>query len=146
MPDPPSKMPKSPRRNSRGIRAQPLIAVRDVAASSRWYQSLLGCEATHGGSVYEMLLSRGELVLQLHAWDVEDHPNLIRPDAAPHGHGVLLWFETTDFDAVVKAARALKAEIVEKPHENPSSGKQEIWIRDPDGYLVVVAGGDKRRR
>jgi catechol 2,3-dioxygenase-like lactoylglutathione lyase family enzyme len=44
---------------------QPLIAVRDVAASSRWYQALLGCESAHGGHEYEMLVSSGKLVLQL---------------------------------------------------------------------------------
>jgi hypothetical protein len=47
------------------VQAQPLIAVRDVAASSRWYQALLGCESGHGGDEYEMLVSGGELVLQL---------------------------------------------------------------------------------
>ncbi len=83
-------------------------------------------------------------VLQLHAWDVDEHANLTEPDAAPHGHGVLLWFETTNFDAAVQAARALKAEIVEEPRENPNSGKREIWVRDPDGYMAVVA--DRRSR
>jgi len=57
---------------------------------------------------------------------------------------VLLWFETTDFDAAVQAARALEAEIVEEPHENPNSGRREIWLRDPDGYVVVVAGRQER--
>jgi hypothetical protein len=33
----------------------------------------------------------------------------------------------------------MKAEIVEPPHANPNSGKREIWIRDSDGYVVVVA-------
>ena len=31
------------------MRPQPLIAVTDVEASSRWYQRLLGCESAHGG-------------------------------------------------------------------------------------------------
>jgi hypothetical protein len=34
-------------------------------------------------------------------WDEEDHANLVGADAAPHGHGVLLWFEVDDFDAAV---------------------------------------------
>lgn len=126
------------------IQAQPLIAVRNVVASSRWYQTLLGCESAHGGDVYEMLVSGDELVLQLHAWDVEEHPNLMQPDVAQPGHGVLLWFETTAFDAAVQAARELKAEIVQEPHVNPNSGQREIWLRDPDGYLVVIAGGARR--
>jgi len=40
--------------------------------------------------------------------------------------------------------RALEAEIVEEPHENPNSGRREIWLRDPDGYVVVVAGRQER--
>src|SRR5438477_12463614 len=31
------------------IQAQPLIAVRDVAESSRGYQALSGCQSEHGG-------------------------------------------------------------------------------------------------
>jgi len=30
------------------MRPQPLIAVRDVAASSLWYQRVLGCKSAHG--------------------------------------------------------------------------------------------------
>jgi hypothetical protein len=32
------------------MRPQPLIAVTDVEASSRWYQRLLGCQSAHGGT------------------------------------------------------------------------------------------------
>jgi hypothetical protein len=38
-----------------------------VAASSRWYQQLLGCESGHGGSEYERLVKDGELILQLYS-------------------------------------------------------------------------------
>src|SRR4051794_38866484 len=98
------------------VRAQPLIAVRSVSASSRWYQALLGCRSAHGGEEYEMLVSADELILQLHAWDEHDHPNLSGPGVAPSGHGVLLWFQTGNFLAACEAARALKAEIVKQPH------------------------------
>lgn len=121
------------------IRAQPLIAVRDVPASSRFYQTLLDCTSGHGGSNYERLEQRGELVLQLHAWDVEDHPNLVDAESGKPGHGVLLWFETDAFDAAVERARALQAVIIEEPHVNPNSHLHELWLRDPDGYVVVLA-------
>ena len=134
-------MPTPPRQ----VRSQPLLAVRDVEASSRWYQKLLGCEGTHGGDEYEMLVSNGEPLLQLHAWDLDDHANLTGPDSAPHGHGVLVWFETTDFDASVKAAQALKVDWVEAPHVNPNSRRQEFWVRDPDGYVVVLSAESRRR-
>jgi len=127
------------------IQAQPLIAVRDVRASSRWYQQLLGFDALpehRHRDLYDRLLCDGRMVLQLHAWDEEHHPNLVDADAAPVGHGVLLWFEVDNFDAVVEQARALHAQIVEEPHVNPAPGHREVWLRDPDGYMVVVASPD----
>lgn len=39
------------------VRPQPLIAVRGVEASSRWYQRLLGCRSGHGGREYEQLVT-----------------------------------------------------------------------------------------
>jgi hypothetical protein len=45
-----------------------------------------------------------------------------------------------DFDAAVERARSLHAEVIEEPHLNPNAAQQEMWIRDPDGYVVVIAG------
>jgi catechol 2,3-dioxygenase-like lactoylglutathione lyase family enzyme len=127
------------------VEAQPLIAVRNVSASSRWYAELLGADSLPEHShrdVYDRISRSGRLLLQLHAWDEEDHPNLINADAAPPGHGVVLWFQVDDFDSVVERARGLRAEIVEEPHINPAPQHREIWLRDPDGYVVVVASPD----
>ena len=125
------------------VEAQPLIAVRDVRASSRWYSALLGVsgspEHPHR-DVYDRLSSAGRMILQLHAWDAESHPNLVDRAAAPVGHGVLLWFMVDDFPAAVERSRVLGAEVVEDAHINPAPGQWEIWLRDPDGYVVVVAG------
>jgi catechol 2,3-dioxygenase-like lactoylglutathione lyase family enzyme len=136
---------KSKPKNESDVRVQPLIAVRDVRASSRWYQELFGVEnlGEHDHrDVYDRLVCDGRLILQLHAWDEEDHPNLMGAESAPHGHGVLLWFEVADFDAVVGRVRALRAEVVEEVHVNPAPAHREIWIRDPDGYVVVIASPD----
>jgi catechol 2,3-dioxygenase-like lactoylglutathione lyase family enzyme len=127
------------------VNSQPLIAVRNVRASSRWYRQLLGLESLPEHShrdVYDRMLCGGHLILQLHAWDEEDHPNLVNADAAPPGHGVLLWFEVEDFDAVVEQARALRAQVVQEPHLNPGPNHREMWLRDPDGYVVVIASPD----
>jgi catechol 2,3-dioxygenase-like lactoylglutathione lyase family enzyme len=131
------------------VRSQPLIAVRDVRASSRWYRQLLGFDSLPEHphrDAYERMLCGGRMVLQLHAWDAHDHPNIVNADAAPVGHGVLLWFEVDDFDAVVEQARALRAEIVLEPHVNPAPSHREVWLRDPDGYVVVVASPDGESR
>lgn len=126
-------------------RPQPLIAVRDVRASSRWYQQLLGLDSLpehQHRDVYDRMFCDGRMVLQLHAWDAHDHPNLVNADAAPVGHGVVLWFEVDDFDAVVERARGLRAQIIEEPRVNPAPGHREMWLRDPDGYVVVIASPD----
>jgi catechol 2,3-dioxygenase-like lactoylglutathione lyase family enzyme len=127
------------------VEAQPLIAVRDVRASSRWYSDLLGADTLPDHphrDVYDRICCAGRLILQLHAWDAEDHPNLVNADAAPHGHGVVLWFKVDNFDAAVERARRLGAEIIEEPHINPAPKHREIWFRDLNGYVVVVASPD----
>lgn len=140
---PKSRAPK-PAPRKIGVRAQPLIAVRDLGASIRWYSRLLGVKnlGGHHHDVYDRLLCGSDVVLQLHAWDAEDHANLVNADAAPHGHGVLLWFEVEDFDAAVERARSLRAPVVEEPHVNPAANHREMWLRDPDGYVVVIASPD----
>jgi catechol 2,3-dioxygenase-like lactoylglutathione lyase family enzyme len=126
---------------------QPLICVRDVEASSRWYQRLLGCRSDHGGPNYERLVSKGRLVLQLHRWEEEHHHGRIGDPNVPPGNGVLLWFEVGDFDAALGRAGELKAEILLPRHRNPLDGNGgpnhwEIWLRDPDGYGIVLASPD----
>ncbi|HUL70804.1 MAG TPA: VOC family protein [Gemmatimonadales bacterium] len=130
------------------MRPQPLIAVSDVEASSRWYQHLLGCQSAHGGAEYERLVVNDKLVLQLHRFEVAHHHGPIGdPKDKPYGNGVLVWFEIDDFDAALSRARALKAEIVLPRHRNPPDrdggpNHWEVWLRDPDGYIVVLASPD----
>jgi extradiol dioxygenase family protein len=127
------------------IENQTLIAVRDVRTSSRWYGELLGADSLPDHShrdFYDRISCGGRLVLQLHAWDVEDHPNLINPYAAPPAHGVVLWFQLDDFDAAVERARGLGAEVIEEPHVNPAPQHKEMWLRDSDGYVVVICSPD----
>lgn len=127
------------------MRPQPLIAVTDVEASNRFYQRLLGCRSAHGGKEYEMLVDGDVLIMQLHRFGVEHHHGAIgNPDDKPYGNGVLLWFEVYDFDEAVKRVAELKAPIVLPKHRNPPDGNGgpnhwEIWLRDPDGYTVVLA-------
>ena len=130
------------------MRPQPLIVVRDVEESSRWYQRLLGCQSAHGGPVYERLVIGDVLILQLHSFDAEHHHGPIADaNDKPYGNGVLLWFEIDDFDAAVHRADELGAEIALPRHRNPPEGDGgpnhwEIWLRDPDGYSVVLASPD----
>lgn len=80
------------------------------------------------------------MILQLHRWDAHEHPYMGDPTSKPNGNGVLLWFQTDALDAAVERARALDAEILEEPHVNVNAKHRECWLRDPDGYVVVLAG------
>jgi hypothetical protein len=129
------------------MRPQPLISVADVEASSRWYQRLLVCESGHGGPEYERLEADGRIILQLHRWDVAHHHGALGDPAVAPGNGVLLWFEVDDFDAAASRAEALNADVVMPRHRNPPDGDGgpnhwELWLRDPDGYTVVLASRD----
>ncbi|MBT9457414.1 MAG: VOC family protein [Burkholderiaceae bacterium] len=122
---------------------QPLISVSDVKASSRWYQEMLGLSSGHGGPEYEQLLADGRMVMQLHAWDVHEHPHLGSAERHGRGNGVALWFQTERFDqalARIQAQTGHAAHVLEGPMVNPLARHREIWLRDPDGYVVVVAG------
>jgi catechol 2,3-dioxygenase-like lactoylglutathione lyase family enzyme len=117
-----------------------MVVVRDVPVSSRFYQQVLGAESGHGGDEYEQIVGNGEILLQLHDLDVEDHHGPLADPGQELGNGVLLWFEVADFEAAVERVRATGAPIIRDVHVNPNARHQEIWVRDPDGYLVVLAG------
>jgi predicted enzyme related to lactoylglutathione lyase len=119
---------------------QPLVVVADVARSSAWYQAVLGATSGHGGDEYDQIVDGDEIVLQLHRVDVEDHHGALSGSSGGAGDGVLLWFEVADLDAAIARIRALGAEVVTDVHENPNAKQREIWLRDPDGFGVVVAG------
>lgn len=123
------------------MQPQPLITVSDVLASSRWYQQLLGCKSAHGGAEYEQLVDRqGRMILQLHAWGAHGHAHMGDEHLESRGNGVLLWFQVNDFAAALVRAAALQIKVLQGPLVNPNAAHREVWLRDPDGYTVVLAG------
>ena len=115
----------------------PLLCVRDVEACSRWYQHLLNLSSAHGGQEYERLERNGMVVLHLHRWDVGHHHGPCGdPDDRPYGNGVVLWVEIEDFDAAARRADDLRAVV--RPCAAGGNSNFEIWVRDPEGYLIVL--------
>jgi predicted enzyme related to lactoylglutathione lyase len=127
------------------VHPQPLICVADVELSSRFYAQLLAADDTHGAGhgdgprEYGRLEIDERLVLQLHAVDVGHHHGGLADPGVPLGNGVAVWFAADDFDATVERVRRLAPEIVHDVHVNPNAQHREIWLHDPDGYLVVLA-------
>ena len=126
-----------------------MLVVRDVEASSRWYQQVLGCISGHGGTEYERLVDAdGQLIMQLHHWDSEHHHGTMGDPNGVPGNGVLVWFEVDDFDDALARTTALNVDVVVAPHRNPPEGEpggpahREFWFKDLDGYTVVLASPD----
>lgn len=118
-----------------------IIGVRDVPASFRWYQALLGQPATrpahdHFGQIVD---ADGTVLLCLHAWGAHEHPSLTSPDTVPPGNGLLLFFRVDDYAGALARARGLVARLEEEPHVNPNTRTNEFSLRDPDGYYVTIS-------
>ena len=119
---------------------QPLICVANVQQASAWFQRTLGLVSAHGGPEYEQLVSNGQLVLQLHDWDAHEHHHLGSPDSKPYGNGVALWFMSEQVEQDYERAMQSGAEVLEAIAINQLANHLEFWLREPNGYVVVVAG------
>jgi catechol 2,3-dioxygenase-like lactoylglutathione lyase family enzyme len=117
-----------------------MIAVSDVEKSSAWYCAVLGATSGHGGPEYERLLVAGDLVLQLHRLEIGHHHGTIGDPALPLGNGVAIWFEVSSLESAATRAKASGATVQTDVHHNSNAGHDELWLRDPDNYLVVLAG------
>ena len=118
-----------------------IIGVRDVPASSKWYQALFGQAARPAShDHFDQIVDTDETVLLcLHQWGAHEHPSLTSPDTATPGNGLLLFFRVDDFEPALTRARALVARLEEEPHVNPNTGTREFSLRDPDGYYVTIS-------
>ena len=116
----------------------PIIAVKEVEASSRWYQSVFECRSTHGGEEFDMLVSdKDEVLLCLHKWGAHEHPTMINPDTVI-GNGLILYFRTENMERIRRNVKKLDLEVEEEIHHNPNSSKKEFSLRDPDGYYLII--------
>ncbi len=119
------------------MKTETMIAVKDVEASSRFYQQLLDAKSAHGGNEYDMIVKGEELLLQLHDWDPEEHTGML-VDGVPPGNGVLIMFRAEDFDATVARARDMGIRFLEEPMVNPLAHHRECIVEDPDGYSIGI--------
>jgi len=71
-----------------------IIGVGDVAASSKWYQSLFGQPQTPPAHADfgQICDTDGTVLLCLHEWGAHEHPSLTSPEDATPGNGLLLFF------------------------------------------------------
>lgn len=119
-------------------KTDPIIAVKDVEASSKWYQSVFGCRSKHGGNEFDILVSENdEVLLCLHKWGTDEHPTMKDSTITP-GNGLILYFRTENMKAVRQNVEKIGGAIEEDIHLNPNSRKKEFSLRDPDGYYLTI--------
>lgn len=120
------------------IKIDPIIAVRDVNESAKWYQSVFECRRKHGGPDIAVLEdSNGEIMICLHKWGEHDHPTMTHPTSNP-GNGLILYFKTDHLEAIRHNLINMKYPIEKDIHFNANSRKQEFSLRDPDGYYITI--------
>lgn len=116
----------------------PIIAVKDVEASSKWYQDLFGCRSMHGGTEFDILVDeQNEVLLCLHQWGTDEHPTMMDPGITP-GNGLILYFRAENMDLMRQNAERIGATLEEDIHLNPNTAKKEFSLRDPDGYYLTI--------
>ena len=123
---------------SEAVAFDPMIFVDDVEASSRWYQAVLGLTSGHGGPQYEMLMDKGQLALQLHHADADEHGTDRLPQGSVRGAGVLLYFQVEDIATAYAMAKDQDAHCEGVPAFIELAGHTEFVVRDLDGYGIAV--------
>lgn len=119
-------------------KTDPIIAVKNVEASSTWYQSLFGCKSMHGGNTFDILVDEmGDVLLCLHHWGDHGHPTMQDP-AVMRGNGLILYFRTDNMQGIRKNVENMGWPVEEDIHLNPNSTKKEFSLRDPDGYYLTI--------
>ncbi|MCU0416570.1 MAG: VOC family protein [Cytophagaceae bacterium] len=120
-------------------RLETIIAVKDVAKTSKWYRDLLNLKSNHGGDNFEMLANqKGEVILCLHRWDEHDHPTMKDPSIGV-GNGLILYFRVSDLKKVWDKATKLNLNFEQEPHLNENSGQQQFTLRDLDNYYLIIS-------
>jgi hypothetical protein len=59
-------------------------------------------------------------------------------DEGRPGHGLLLWFVVSDFEAAWERAQGIAQTIEEPPNTDNGTGMPAFVVRDADGYYVAV--------
>lgn len=117
----------------------PIIAVKDIRASSQWYQSVFNWKSLHGGDHFDVLVAENdEIVLCLHPWGRDGHPTMTNPGITP-GNGLILYFRTDNMRTIRQNVENMGYAVEEDIHLNPNSSKLEFSLRDPDGYYLTIS-------
>ena len=75
----------------------PIIAVKNVVESSKWYQDIFDLRSKHGGDEFDILVDKNdEVILCLHKWGEHEHPTM-QTSNMNGGNGLILYFRTKKY-------------------------------------------------
>jgi predicted enzyme related to lactoylglutathione lyase len=116
----------------------PIIAVKNVEVSAKWYEQIFGFKNAHGGKDFAVLVTENDdVILCLHKWGEHQHPTLTDPSIAA-GNGLILYFRTDKMEAIRKNVADIGGVIEKEIQLNPNSLKKEFSLRDPNGYFLTI--------
>jgi catechol 2,3-dioxygenase-like lactoylglutathione lyase family enzyme len=102
-------------------RVDPIIAVKNVEASAEWYRNIFGFNNVHGGDHFAVLTTKdNEIILCLHAWEMDNHPTMTNPNIIA-GNGLLLYFRTADWKKIKQNLDKIGWKLEEEIHQNANS-------------------------
>ena len=127
------------------MKIDPIIAVKDVEQSAKWYQAVFQWVSIHGGSQFDVLTSKqNEVMLCLHKWGEHDHPTMQHSNMNG-GNGLILYFRIENLDQIREKLRSINYTIENEIEVSANSHKREFSFRDPDGYYITMADFHKYR-
>ena len=117
----------------------PIIAVKDVEVSSKWYQTVFGVKSKHGGKEFDILVAENdEILFCLHKWGEHDHPTMQTSNMTT-GNGLILYFRTENIEQIRENVRDLDYDVETEIELSPNSRRKEFSFRDPNGYYITIA-------
>lgn len=120
------------------MKIDPIIAVKNVEKSSKWYQEIFACSSMHGGNDFDVLESKdGEVFICLHKWGEHDHPTMKNPMITP-GNGLIFYIRTENMEEIRQNVERMGHAVEEEIQLNPNSQRKEFSIRDLDGYHLII--------
>jgi glyoxylase I family protein len=128
----------------------PLVQVFDMPTSVRFYRDILGFElhaSSSGGERSDwVLLRRDEIHLMLNtAYESDSRPPAPDPVRVASHEDASLFFSCPDVDGAYEYLRG-RGVTVRQPPTNQAYGMRQLYVTDPDGYVLCFQWpcGDRR--
>ena len=120
------------------------MLVKDVERSCRFYGQVLGMEQIPRPSTFNFpgaWLSKGSFQIHLIGEAEAGRAAQVNPgyrrDEMARGYGAHVAFEVDDLEAALRHLRVHDVEIVGGPRPR-GDGVQQLYICDPDGYIIEL--------